>query len=79
MTPFHEIEANFGVDIVTEEVSTIGGLVTSELGRIPDAGERIDIAGLQLEITESDDTRVVEVRIRPAEESPEDEETEGTK
>ena len=73
LTPIHEIEANFGVDIETEEVSTIGGLITSELGRIPETGETIVVDGLQLEITDSDDTRVVEVRIRPAADVPEEE------
>ena len=65
LTPLHEIEANFGVEIETEEVSTIGGLVTSELGRIPESGEKLTSSGLEIEITQSDDTRVIEVRVRP--------------
>ena len=65
LTLLHEIEASFGVDIESEEVSTIGGLVTSELGRIPEAGEKVILNGLQIEITEVDETRIIEVRIRP--------------
>jgi CBS domain containing-hemolysin-like protein len=65
LTPLHEIEAKFGVDIDDEEVSTIGGLVTSELGRIPEIGEQITLFGLQIDITESDETRIIEVRVRP--------------
>ena len=65
LTPLHEIEANFGVEIDSEEVSTIGGLVTSEMGRIPDIGEKITLNGLQIEITGVDETRIIEVRIRP--------------
>ncbi|MEX0331627.1 MAG: hemolysin family protein [Puniceicoccaceae bacterium] len=72
LTPIHEIEANFGVEIETEEVSTIGGLITSELGRIPETGEKVTVEGLQLEITDSDDTRVVEVRVRQTEDSPDE-------
>jgi len=66
LTPLHEIEAAFEVELDTEEVSTIGGLVTSQLGRIPETGERIQLGSLDVEITGVDETRVVEVRIRPA-------------
>jgi len=69
LTPLHEIEAKFHVDFDNEEVSTIGGLITSELGRIPEVETDISIAGLQIEITEVDETRVVEVKIRPLDES----------
>lgn len=68
LTPLHEIEAKFAVDFDNEEVSTIGGLVTSELGRIPEVGTEVFITGLRIEITEVDDTRVIEVKIRPSEE-----------
>ena len=64
LTPLHEVESIFGVDLENEEVSTIGGLVTSELGRIPEAGEKLIISGLELEITGVDDTRILEVHIR---------------
>lgn len=66
LTPLHEIESKFNVELETEEVSTIGGLVTSELGRIPEANTTVLLAGLQIEITEVDETRVVEVIIRRA-------------
>ena len=61
------------MDIDSEEVSTIGGLVTSELGRIPEVGESVDLHGLHIEITAVEETRVGEVRIRLA--SPPEEET----
>ena len=76
LTPLHEIESKFDVELVTEEVSTIGGLVTSELGRIPEANTTVVMAGLEIEITEVDETRVVEVMIRKAEGSEENEEIE---
>lgn len=80
LTPLHEIEAIFSAELEYEEVSTIGGLITSELGRIPEKGELLRYAGMEMEITEVDDTRVIEVQIRrapqvsnAAEESVEDE------
>ena len=73
LTPLHEIESLFDVELDTEEVSTIGGLVTSELGRIPESGESLFHAGIEMEITEVDETRVVEVRLRKSEETEEEE------
>lgn len=64
LTPLHEVEASFGVEVESEEVSTIGGLITSELGRIPDSGETVDIGNLSVEVLEVDETRVLEVKIR---------------
>jgi CBS domain containing-hemolysin-like protein len=64
LTPLHEIEAIFGIELETDEVSTIGGLITSELGRIPESGENLESGGLAIEITDVDETRVLEVRLR---------------
>ncbi|MEY3000079.1 MAG: hypothetical protein RL648_293 [Verrucomicrobiota bacterium] len=64
LTPLHEIESIFDTELPTEEVSTIGGLVTSELGRIPETGESLRIANLAIEITDVDETRVLEVRLK---------------
>jgi CBS domain containing-hemolysin-like protein len=64
LTPLHEVESLFGTHLDGEEVSTIGGLVTSELGRIPEAGECVQIENLAIEVTGVDETRIIEVRIR---------------
>jgi len=64
LTPLHEIESLFGVEFETEEVSTIGGLVTSEMGRIPDTGESVRFSHLAIEVTAVDETRVLEVKVR---------------
>jgi CBS domain containing-hemolysin-like protein len=64
LTPLHEIESIFELELDTEEVSTIGGLVTSEMGRIPEVGESLEASGLGIEVTAVDETRVLEVRIR---------------
>jgi CBS domain containing-hemolysin-like protein len=64
LTPLHEIESIFDTHLDAEEVSTIGGLVTSELGRIPETGECVQIENLAIEITGVDETRILEVRIR---------------
>ncbi len=45
--------------------TTIGGLVTEEAGRIPFAGEVIEMAGLRFEVLASSVHRVERVRVRP--------------
>jgi len=72
LTPLHELESIFGVDLENEDVSTIGGLITSELGRIPEVGEILVLADLQVEVTGVDDTRILQVRIRSKESLKED-------
>ena len=66
------VPGNMDVDRVTElfnvrleghEATTIAGLVSEILGRIPNAGEVVEEDGLRYEILESTDRRVVRLRI----------------
>ncbi len=64
-----DLEAALGVDLALgdghDDVDTVGGLVFGLLGRIPQAGERIDLpGGLAFEILESDQRRVKRLRVR---------------
>ncbi len=45
------------------ESTTVGGLVSEWLGRVPRAGDRIDRDGVRVEVLVSDDLRVEQVRI----------------
>jgi CBS domain containing-hemolysin-like protein len=63
LTPLHELEEAFDIEIEDETVSTLGGLITSELGRIPEAGEVMALQGLRITVTEVDETRVIRVRV----------------
>lgn len=64
LTPLHELEEHFDVDLSNDEVSTVNGLITLEMGYIPKEGESIEVHGLILEVTEVDETRVIEASIR---------------
>ena len=48
------------------ESTTIGGLVTEWLGRVPKPGEVIERDGIHVEVLASDEMRVEQVRIAPA-------------
>ncbi len=43
-----ELSETLGVRIESEEVGTVGGLVMERLGRVPRAGERLEIAGFRV-------------------------------
>ncbi len=65
LTPLHELEEALGVRIETDEVATFGGLVTADIGRIPQAGERLELEVPPLKITvlEADDTRLISAQV----------------
>jgi CBS domain containing-hemolysin-like protein len=48
------------------ESTTIGGLVTEWLGRVPKPGESIERDGIRLEVLSSDEMRVEQVRVSQA-------------
>ncbi len=65
LTPLHEAGAAFGITFAGDgDVSTFGGLVTAELGRIPERRERLRLQGLDVVITEVDEKRVIAARVR---------------
>ncbi|MCU1263205.1 MAG: domain containing protein [Bryobacterales bacterium] len=49
------------------ESTTVGGLVTEWLGRVPQAGEAVEKDGIRIEILASDELRVHQVRVRKVE------------
>lgn len=59
-----EIGPDFDVREQSEDVDTIGGLIFSELGRIPARGEVVQaLAGFEFHVTDADPRRVKRVRI----------------
>ena len=54
------------------ESDTVGGLIMERLGRIPDAGDRLTIAGVEVEVETVERHAVVSILTRPAEESGEE-------
>ena len=63
LTPIHDLEESLGLEIENDEVSTFGGLITGELGRIPARGDTLSIAGMQITIDEVDERRVIAARV----------------
>jgi CBS domain containing-hemolysin-like protein len=65
LAPVYEVERALDLEFRNEEVSTFGGQITAELGRIPAQGERLKLDGLDIVVTEVDERRVIRARVRP--------------
>lgn len=59
LTPIHDIEEVLEIEIDNDEVSTFGGLITGELGYIPERGEHLSCHGMDITIDDVDDRRVI--------------------
>ncbi|WP_418280902.1 hemolysin family protein [Halorubrum sp. DTA98] len=53
-----------GVELVSEGFETIGGFVLDRLGRAPEVGDSVEVAGYVIEVTTVDGTRVSTLRVR---------------
>lgn len=47
----------------SEDVDTIGGLVATALGKIPEVGEKIEISSVRIRVEKMDEKRVAEVKL----------------
>lgn len=63
-TPVGAIEERFEVALPDTRLRTAGGLLTELAGRIPQAGERFLVRGLEFEIVQASPTRVDRLLIR---------------
>ena len=76
LTPVRELEEALEIEMEKkDDVATFGGLITSELGRIPEVRESLVLNDLKVTITEVDDTRVISTRVVAEEVSPESEDS----
>jgi magnesium and cobalt transporter len=78
LTPVHELpdELKLEEDEEEEELTSFGGFITRELGRIPEKGETVDLQHLKVAILEADETRVLSAEVTLSEERPTQEEEE---
>lgn len=60
----YELKDLAGINIESEDVSTVGGYITHLTGHLPAVGEQVRIAPFQVTVTKADDRRVLEVRFQ---------------
>ena len=64
--PLGEVEDALGIDLENAGEATIGGHVIELLGRVPEAGEVVEVQGMPVSITAVDEARIVELRFLAA-------------
>jgi CBS domain containing-hemolysin-like protein len=62
--PAARLEEAFGIPVGTRGVQTVGGLLVTALGRIPRAGERFLLRGLEFDVLAATSMRVDRVLVR---------------
>jgi magnesium and cobalt transporter len=63
LTPIEDFNEQTGADFSDEEYDTVGGMVTSEFGHLPEVGEEVSIGDYLFHVTEADDRRVQGFRV----------------
>ncbi len=59
-----ELEEALGRTLPHGDFDTVGGLITSETGRIPHTGEHLKIAGLDIHVLKASPRRLYKIRIK---------------
>lgn len=63
LTPIEDFNEHTGAEFSDEAYDTVGGMVTSEFGHLPEVGEEVAIGGYLFHVTEADDRRVQQFRV----------------
>ena len=61
-----KIERLFDMEIEDDDFTTIAGLVINESGHVPDVGELLTFRGLEVEVLQADERRIIRLRVRKA-------------
>lgn len=65
-TEVEELEELFDLELAEDDFISVGGLITSSLGRLPHKGETLAVKGLSIDVLDVDQKKVKKVRIRKA-------------
>lgn len=68
----HDLEDEIGIEIAAEEVSTFGGYITFQLGRMPRQDEAFQIKDLIIRVIAVDERRVLKAEVKVVTEKTED-------
>ena len=63
--PISEAAEVLGVHLSDRDAHTVGGLVTAQLRRIPQVGDRIEEAGFLFVVEDANDRTPLLIRVRP--------------
>jgi len=61
------VELLYGAELEADDFKTVAGLVITEMGHVPAAGERLDFKGFEFEVVDADGKRVNQIKLRKLE------------
>ncbi len=64
LTPIADFNERFGTEFSDDEFDTVGGMVTSEMGHLPEAGEEAEFGSYHFQVTKADARRVHQFAVR---------------
>jgi len=64
LTPIADFNERLGSDFSDDEFDTIGGMITSEFGHLPEPGEETKFGRFQFRVTKADARRVQQFAVR---------------
>jgi magnesium and cobalt transporter len=64
LTPIADFNERFGTEFSDDEFDTVGGMVTSEMGHLPEAGEEAELGSFHFQVTKADARRVHQFAVR---------------
>lgn len=62
--PLYELSEHTDLELDSEEVSSIGGYITSHVGHLPGVGETAEIAGYEVTVREMDGRRILRLHFK---------------
>lgn len=62
-TEIDDFNEHFQCELSDEEYDTIGGLVTGQLGHLPEPGEKVSLEGVMVEVAKADSRRILQLHI----------------
>ncbi|KAB8197793.1 DUF21 domain-containing protein [Nonomuraea phyllanthi] len=77
LTNLNDFATETGIRLPDGPYETLAGFVMAMLGHVPDSGEKVEIAGFEMTVTELDGRRIARVRVKrgPLAESPPDQDS----
>ncbi|MDQ8180461.1 hemolysin family protein [Pelagicoccus sp. SDUM812005] len=71
LTALHDLADEIGIELHADEVSTFGGYITYELGRMPKLNEEFRIKDLEIKVIAVDERRVLKAEVKVVSAMPE--------
>ncbi|MGX9419016.1 CNNM family magnesium/cobalt transport protein CorC [Vibrio sp. RC27] len=63
LTTIEDFNETFGTQYSDDEIDTVGGLVMTAFGHLPERGELVSVGEFQFKVTNSDNRRIVQLQV----------------